>query len=63
MGLFGKRINPATGRPHSDDKKLGANRKGRARRKKEHDERVARQKKDLARYKAQSLRRSTARLN
>ncbi len=40
MGLFGKKINPATGRPHSMDKKLGADRKGMERRKRELEERA-----------------------
>ncbi len=56
MGLFGSRINPATGRPHSMDKALGADKKGMQRRKAEADKRAAKSRRTI--QQAQSRRKA-----
>jgi hypothetical protein len=46
---YGSKINPATGRPHRDDKAIGADRKGRKQAKAELEAWSAEQKKIAAR--------------
>ena len=56
MGLFGSKINPATGRPRSMDKKLGADKAGMERRRREADRRAARSRRTV--QQAQSRKKS-----